>query len=196
MKGVPIMKIKYVFSLILICVFLMGCSETSYLEKTDQKTLSSSEESGETVTEEISQEIYVQVDGAVMKPGVYSLPEGSRVFTLIEKAGGFSKDAYTADVNQAEELTDGEKLTILTKSQHKKESSGDSEMTASSDGRIDINHADADELTTISGIGPTRAEAIIAYREQNGRFRKVEDITNVSGIGESTYNRIKDRIKV
>ncbi len=191
------MKIKYFIPVVLCILCLSSCGTTSYLESESDAVKT---ESISSVSEEQkeSAQIFVQIEGAVEKPGVYQMSDGDRVFALVEKAGGFRKDAYTADINQAEVLSDGQKLIVLTSKEQKAQQSAGSDggSAQASDGRIDINKAGAEELTTISGIGPARAEAIIAYREQNGRFSKPDDITKVSGIGESTYSRIKDRIKV
>lgn len=191
------MKIKYFIPVVLCILCLSSCGTTSYLESESDAVKT---ESISSVSEEQkeSAQIFVQIEGAVEKPGVYQMSDGDRVFALVEKAGGFRKDAYTADINQAETLSDGQKLIVLTRKEQKAQQSAESDggSAQASDGRIDINKAGVEELTTISGIGPARAEAIIAYREQNGRFSKPDDITRVSGIGESTYNRIKDRIKV
>ena len=191
------MRIKYFIPVVLCILCLSSCGTTSYLESESDAVKT---ESISSVSEEQkeSAQIFVQIEGAVEKPGVYQMSDGDRVFALVEKAGGFRKDAYTADINQAEVLSDGQKLIVLTSKEQKAQQSAGSDggSAQSSDGRIDINKAGAEELTTISGIGPARAEAIIAYREQNGRFSKPDDITKVSGIGESTYSRIKDRIKV
>lgn len=188
---------KKIIILVLTIVSVMaftGCAKESYLE--DSNTSSQSVSESDTEESSGSSEIYVQIDGAVKTPGVYRLSSDARVFALIEKAGGFSSEAYTADINQAQALSDGQKITVPTKNEHKAEESSASAGASAVDDRVDINKADITELTTISGIGDVRAQAIITYREQNGSFRDVKDITKVSGIGDSTYNRIKDRIKV
>lgn len=199
MKGDPNMKIKYFIPVAACILMLCGCADTSYLEESSASDSSVTESVSDSSAEvKKSSSIFVQIEGAVKSPGVYEMSEGDRVFALIEKAGGFREDACTTDINQAEALSDGQKIIVMTKKEQKASNSSGSGngSGASSDGKIDINQADAAELTTISGIGPMRADAIIAYREQNGRFKKPEDITKVSGIGESTYSRIKDRIKV
>lgn len=190
------MKIRYSFALILVTAYVLsGCGSESYLEHKEASSVSSDSTEKETSSSEEASVIYVQIDGAVKSPGVYRMDSDDRVYALIEKAGGFRKNAYTHDINQAEALSDGQKIIVPTSEEHIA-----SEKTASDGGapddRVDINTADATALTTISGIGPARAEAIIAYRTENGSFKDTKDITNVSGIGESTYNRIKDRIKV
>lgn len=156
--------------------------------------------------------IYVDVSGAVKKPNVYELEEGSRVYNAIDLAGGFSEDADYSNLNLAQVLKDQDKITVSTKEELKREnnkeavtngkSSGISNAASSStigsvDGdMININTANSEELQNISGIGPSTAEKIIDYRTQNGKFNTIEEIMNVSGIGQKTFAKFKDRITV
>ena len=145
--------------------------------------------------------ICVHVCGAVNDPGVYYLEGGSRVYEAVEMAGGLLEDAAQEYVNLARELSDGEQIYIPTYEEASEQgleigSAGSSTDSSASDGLININTATSEELQTLPGIGQTKAEAIIAYREDNGDFSSIEDITNVSGIGESTYENIKDYITV
>lgn len=145
--------------------------------------------------------IFIYVCGAVREPGVYVLPEGSRVYEAIRMAGGMTPEANEAFVNQARVLVDGEQITVFTK----EETEGLDPETFEYDvpaadpvsqGKININKASAEELTSLSGIGEAKALAIIEYRETNGAFRETADIMKVSGIGEALYNKIKDDIDV
>lgn len=166
--------------------------------------------------------VYVHVCGAVNDPGVYEMKQGDRIFNAVDAASGFTDEAATDYVNLAQEITDGMKITIPTEAEAEAMeeasagpetgpieysgssgstgtatgSSAETAVSGTSDGRININTADVTALTSITGIGPTRAEAIIAYREQNGAFGSIEDIKNVSGIGDSTFNKMKDEITV
>ena len=150
--------------------------------------------------------IYVDIGGAVKKPGVYKMDPGSRVFEVIDKAGGLTRHADTAALNQAEEVTDGQKLWIPSNRDSPPEGEGVSAgssangKTASSgtvpSEKININTADAAALQQISGIGPVTAQKIIDYRTLNGNFESIEEITNVSGIGDKTFAKIKERITV
>lgn len=149
----------------------------------------------EEVIEEKSK-IYVDIAGAVVNPGVYVLDEGSRVNDLLILAGGVSKEANLENVNLAYILTDGVKITIPNKKDNTKNIVQTSLFNTSKSEIININQATIDELTTLSGIGESIAEDIINYRKQNGNFKKKEDIKNVSGIGESKYSKIKDKITV
>ena len=168
---------------------------------------------------EMQQEmIYVDVCGAVANPGVFQLAAGSRVFQAIEAAGGYLPEAALTCVNRAGVLTDGQQLYILTQEEMERQGLDPAEMAGASDGqmngsagtgqntgmtaqvqqdnRININTADEAQLTTLTGIGATRAQAIIAYREENGSFAAIEDIMNVQGIKEGTFAKIKDEIVV
>ena len=162
--------------------------------------------------------IYVDVCGAVANPGVFQLAAGSRVFQAIEAAGGYLPEAALTCVNRAGVLTDGQQLYILTQEEMERQGLDPAEMAGASDGqmngsagtgqntgiaaqaqqdnRININTADETQLTTLTGIGATRAQAIIAYREENGPFAAIEDIMNVQGIKEGTFAKIKDEIVV
>lgn len=162
--------------------------------------------------------IYVDVCGAVANPGVFQLAAGSRVFQAIEAAGGYLPEAALTCVNRAGVLTDGQQLYILTQEEMERQGLDPAEMAKASDGqmngsagtgqntgmtaqvqqdnRININTADEAQLTTLTGIGATRAQAIIAYREENGPFVAIEDIMNVQGIKEGTFAKIKDEIVV
>lgn len=173
----------------------------------------------EQTKEDRQTEIYVHICGAVVNPGVYILDAGSRVFEGIEAAGGFREDACEDYVNQAKPLQDGQRLVIPTVEEMEtaKENGiyqdfwmadaagtdgseqSDKENPASSSGAgglININTATESELSGINGIGPSKAAAVVAYRQENGSFTSIEEIMKVSGIGEGTYEKIKDKISV
>lgn len=135
--------------------------------------------------------ISVFVCGAVKCPGVVELPEGSRVNDALEAAGGFAEDAAREQVNLAAKVSDGEKLYFPTC-----EEAASAAEEKSGDGLININTASAEELCTLPGIGASRAADIIRYREREGAFVTCEDIMKVTGIKNSVYDKIKDRIKV
>lgn len=162
----------------------------------------------------LRQRIYVHVCGAVVNPGVYELPAGSRVYEAVQAAGGFTEDADENYVNQAFALTDAVQLVIPTveeaeawKTQNGQaeeqtairggaaETIGSQEVSAS-DGKININTASESQLCDIPGIGAVRAAAIAAYRQEHGAFETIEDIMKVSGIKQGTYDKIKDSIIV
>jgi competence protein ComEA len=156
-------------------------------------------------------DIYVDVSGAVVKPCVVCLPAGSRVFDAVEAAGGLSELADTRTINQAAVLTDGEKIYVPTEDEVE---AGTVPATANDtaapggagvssgggdavrDGKIDINKASAEDLQQLSGIGPALSQRIIDYRDAHGAFKKTEDMKNVSGIGDKTFEKFRDVITV
>ena len=140
-------------------------------------------------------------DAAVKQPGVYELRSNSRVHDAIYKAGGMTADANSQSVNLAQKLTDeaviyvakeGEDVPVLGSSESPATSSAPAEKT----GKVHLNRATESELQTVSGIGQKRAQDIIAYREANGPFRSVDDLKNVSGIGEKTLEKLRDAFTV
>ncbi len=139
--------------------------------------------------------IFVYVCGAVCNPGVYELPADSRAYEAVTQAGGMSEDAAGTAVNLAEVLTDGQKLQIPFQGEVSDAQVADSgEVTT--DSRVNINTASLEELMTLKGIGQTRAEQILEYREKHGSFASPEAIMNVDGIKQGTYDKIKDNIRV
>lgn len=163
----------------------------------------------EKVEENSSSNIYVHVAGAVESPGVVELEEGQRIVDAIEKVGGLTDDAEIFEVNLAYVLKDGQKIYIptveeaeLQEVEYITSENGKNiivnENTDSSDvsAIININTATQTELEILTGIGPSTALKIIEYRNENGDFSSIEDIMNVSGIGESKYNSIKNNICV
>ena len=166
---------------------------------------------------EIPETIYVDICGAVTSPGVYELPYGSRVFQAIEKAGGYLPEAAASYLNRAKGLSDGQQIYVPTQEEVNSQvlavtqdgteaSSGNdtdngtgqeaSGEDTGTEQKIDLNTADVSQLTTLTGVGESKALAIIAYREENGPFTSAEDIMNVPGIKEGTYEKIKDKIAI
>ena len=203
--------------LICCCVFaLTACNRHSDFERnladertSEQELLSEkSSETGSNPTE--SSEIFVHVCGCVKNPGLYRLPAGTRAGEAVETAGGFTKKADTTAVNLAQVLSDGSQLYVPSEAdfqQSEERGIYDSSKTegfisenvpedAGNEQKVNLNTASSEELTTLSGIGATRAEAILAYREEHGSFSSIEDIKNVSGIGDGIFEKIKDSITV
>ncbi|MGO5673946.1 competence protein ComEA [Bacillus subtilis] len=149
--------------------------------------------------DESNETIVIDIKGAVQHPGVYEMRTGDRVSQAIEKAGGTSEQADEAQVNLAEILQDGTVVYIPKKGEGTAVQQGGGGSVQSDGGKgalVNINTATLEELQGISGVGPSKAEAIIAYREENGRFQTIEDITKVSGIGEKSFEKIKSSITV
>ncbi len=157
---------------------------------TETETLSEEESTSETAAN-----VCVHVCGSVIHPGVYYLEEGARIHEAVELAGGMTEDAAGDVINLAEIVSDGQKIYIPSKEELAEGFSIEDSQTAD-DGLVNINTASLDELKKLPGIGDIKAEAIIAYREETGRFNSIEDIMNVSGIKDSSYEQIKDYIKV
>lgn len=148
-------------------------------------------------------EVYVDVDGAVVRPGVYRLKDGARVSQAIDAAGGLTAEADVTGLNRASKITDGQKIYVPTVGEQQAAAAvggADSAAVASgagsSSGLVNINTASAAELQTLSGIGPSMAQSIIDERTQNGAFASVDDLMRVSGIGEKKLAKIKDCICV
>lgn len=149
-------------------------------------------------------EVYVDVDGAVARPGVYRLKDGARVSQAIDAAGGLTADADVTWLNRASKITDGQKIYVPTVGEQQAAAAvGGAESSAattpgagSSSGLVNINTASAAELQTLSGIGPSMAQSIIDERTKNGAFASVDDLMRVSGIGEKKLAKIKDCICV
>ncbi len=142
-----------------------------------------------------TEDIYVDISGCVKEPGVYKVAAGTRIFQVIERAGGLTEGADIESVNRAEEVTDGQKIIINLVGEQKPEAIGNTYSEEDSD-KVNINTADSSRLQAIPGVGPATAQKIIEYREQNGKFKSVEDIKNVSGIGDKTFENMRPYITV
>lgn len=182
---------SYGFFVLFLCVlfFSTGCKKEQevYFEE-EQTDISEDPKSEET---EKKESIFVYVCGAVQKPGVYELEADKRVCDALKAAGGLTQDAAAENLNQAETLSDGQMIRILTA-----EESANLQAEEAKSGLVNINTADAQELMQLSGIGASKADAIIAYREEHGAFQSIEELMNISGIKEGVYNKIKDSITV
>lgn len=149
-------------------------------------------------------EVYVDVDGAVVKPGVYRLKDGARVSQAIDAAGGLTAEADVTGLNRASKIIDGQKIYVPTVGEQQAAAVSDrtdsgaatTPGAGSSSELVNINTASAAELQTLSGIGPSMAQSIIDERTQNGAFASVDDLMRVSGIGEKKLAKIKDCICV
>lgn len=145
------------------------------------------------VEEEIEETICVHICGEVVNEGVYNVKEDSRVYEVLELAGGLTKEAATDYVNLARQVKDGEQIIFPSKEQIE---TGEFDMDDAEEKFVNINTASLEKLTTLSGIGDSRAKLIIDYREEHGDFETIEDIMKVSGIKEGAFNKIKDSIIV
>ena len=202
---------------ILIIIYLFTKDSTVYSDYSNLYP----EENANVIKNEIKVEevaknlIYVYVAGEVNNPSVVELEEGQRVADAIEKAGGLTDSGEIKNINLAYKLQDGEKLYIpsLDEVMESEEENtnidyitsgindGENQKNNNSESNIDnglvnINTATQTELETLDGIGPSTAKKIIDYREENGKFNSIEEIQNVSGIGDAKYEAIKNDICV
>ncbi len=153
-------------------------------------------------TEALAPAFVVHVCGEVVNPGIYELPAGSRIYEAVKAAGGFTENAEEESVNLASPIEDGVQIRIYSKDEAETLAAGAAPFDgfeASGEGKepvVNLNTATKEELMTLSGIGESRAEDIIRYREENGGFQNIEDIMKVSGIKDAAFQKIKDRITV
>lgn len=158
--------------------------------------------------------IFVHIDGYINNPGVYEIKENDRIKTLIDKAGGFREGYSIKNINLAAKLSDGDKIYIPSVSEEKvSENNNNNNINSSGKGqnvktdrnnvsvmknnsKININTANISELKQITGIGESTANKIIDYRENVGKFKKIEDIKEVKGIGDAKYESLKNKITI
>jgi competence protein ComEA len=193
--GGVFMKYNRIFFLwMLMCAgVLSGCSKEQVLMTLQEDSEVSAEvEQGDTDTEEeTSQLIYVYVCGYVNQPGVYSLEPDARICDALALAGGVTEDGRGEALNQAEHLTDGQTLYVPGR-----EETSDGTAEEEADDRVNINTADKEALMTLPGIGESKAETIIQYRDEHGSFDSIEKLMEIPGIKEGVYNKVKNQIKV
>ena len=213
---------KYLLALILVLIIFVvieGFIEKDNKISTDSvKKLSKVEEKVNDI-----KTLFVDIKGAVNAPGVYELDEGKRVIDAINLAGGFTDKADTININLSKKLTDEMFIVIYTKQEiynYKKNNETSNIKCASFEyicpdvnndacikkdtkikdskkelnNKISINSASKEELMTLNGIGESKADAIINYRNENGLFKTIEDLKNVSGVGNSVFEKIKNNI--
>ncbi|WP_245833099.1 helix-hairpin-helix domain-containing protein [Oceanobacillus timonensis] len=143
-----------------------------------------------------TQTALVDVKGEVTEPGVYEMEEGDRVQDIVERAGGFTGDADIVQVNLAQAVQDEMVIVIPAVGQEEENTENDVTEEQSESGKIKINTASSEELTQLPGIGPAKAEAIIAHRDEHGQFQKEADLLEISGIGEKTLETLMEHIQV
>ena len=195
-----------------LCGFLTGCQEAAVLYDSDgsvegllpEESSASgesgggreavSEEGGEaTAAEPATQTLCVYVCGEVKSPGVYELPEGSRIVDAVEAAGGMTEAASGTWLNLAEPVSDGQKIEVPSEAEA---SELEKEQQEAQSGLVNLNTASAEELMTLTGIGESKAEAILSYREEHGGFEKPEELMEIPGIKEGVFEKIRDQVTV
>ncbi len=208
-KNKKIILIISVFAVLLTLIFVVKSFDST--EKQDLNIISLKNDENENIEDSSTSSydeytIVIHITGEVKNEGIIKIPEGGRISDAIDKAGGLTEDADINRINLAYELEDGQKIYIPSKKDKNVEnyiSDGvdsivlpeESESTSKTS-LININKASLEELQTLNGIGESLAESIITYRTENGKFKNIEDIKNVAGIGDSKYEKIKDNIKV
>ncbi|MFD0845585.1 helix-hairpin-helix domain-containing protein [Streptococcus saliviloxodontae] len=200
---------KYYAVLLLILIGISTClvlkltepkEVTSFPEVAQSQLSSVSSSSSASSSEPVSEKtIFVDIKGAVAKEGVYELPSGSRLTDLVKKAGGLTADAERRSINLAQKLNDEDAIIVAKQgeqiiSDQQSPLASPSESDESS--KINLNKATLADLQTISGIGAKRAQDILDFRESRGGFKSVEDLKNVSGIGDKTLEKLKDEVTV
>lgn len=212
-------KIKKISIIVIIMMIIIGYFIYQRKNEFTMNKELSKENSIKETKEEKNKKIIVHISGAVKKEGIVELEENSRISDAIEKAGGIKENAEIKEINLAYKLEDGMKIYIPTKEeiQNKetqevnqyiyegmKENStqGNSfqenmeKKETIKNKKVNINKASQEELDSLPGIGPSTASKILEYRKQNGNFKKIEDIKEVSGIGESKFEKIREMITV
>lgn len=182
--------LKFFFILILLSLLLSACYRSPQIVIESTPTSS-----------EAPAEIFVHVAGEVHLPGLYKLPPGSRVADALRLAGGATSEADLDSLNLASLLKDGEKIVVPKKAppesfQQSSQTGAVNSSTESNPQKININTATAKELESLPGIGPVLAQRIVDYRAQKGGFKSIEEIKEVSGIGDKKFEAIKDLITV
>lgn len=194
-------QIIIAFIAIIICIVIV-----IYILSLNQQNFNNYEDLEITETEEIVEEpeekekIKVHIAGSVVSEGIVELEEGARVADAIDQAGGTTADANMNQVNLAYKVQDGQKIYIPNINEEEYEITEDMEgiqnIYETNSDIININTATQTELELLPGIGPSTASKIIKYREENGEFKTIDDIKNVSGIGDAKFESIKDQITV
>lgn len=221
-KGQMAKGIVLTLALSFLTMGLCGCAEKhdaaeeleeftlegeSDVEKNSSNSKTESEkasQSGTDAEEGLPETLYVHVCGAVNAPGVYELKTDARIYEALEAAGGMTEDAAADWINQAEALSDGERIYVPMQEEAEESAQSVSGRWADPNGnaggsvsdKININTAAKEELMTLSGIGASKAESILKYRQEHGNFQNIEDLKKIEGIKDGVFNKIKDDITV
>ncbi|SFJ10141.1 helix-hairpin-helix domain-containing protein [Thermoflavimicrobium dichotomicum] len=197
---------KLLIALVIVSVVAIGTlvfadnSDSKTKEKTLQPyspLVTEKKESREAKSK--TEKLVVDLKGAVQKPGIYEMQAPARVYQVVEKAGGANEQADLSQVNLAQMLTDGMVIYIPRKGEMVPvvgQASNGANESGTKSGKININTATIQDLEKLDGLGPSKAEAIVKYREEHGAFRSIDDLTKVPGIGEKTLQKFRDQITV
>ena len=173
--------------LIFLTLFTTCCGNSDYESISSLETISPSENLTVTDTTDIG----VYVCGEVLNPGIYYFESNARVEDAINAAGGITAEGTVKNMNLAEYLKDCDKVYVPSIDEE-----ADLNEAQISDGKININSASLEELMTLPGIGESKAQCIIDYRQEHGAYKEIEEIKNISGIKSGVFEKIKDLIKV
>lgn len=192
------MMIVLVIAIIILLLVLFRFQQKDEVAVTEPIWMEAESEQLEKEKQDIKttpEKIFIDLKGAIKKPGLYEVEEGERVYDVVEKAGGLLKTADEKQINFAMKLYDEMVIYIPEINELGPEVSYPGEMNSNNDEKVNINQADAAELETLPGIGPSKAATIIQYREENGSFKEIEELMNISGIGEKTFEKLKEQIR-
>lgn len=186
-------QIRLWVAVLILLAGLTGCRKKTAVYDSAAEEITTEVAETETTGEEKAASIWVYVCGEVRDPGVYELPEGSRITDAVEAAGGMTGDAAETYLNLAETLSDGQKIEVPSVEMAEALEEAAAQDTS---GLVNLNRATEAELMTLSGIGESKAKEIIRYRESRGGFQKPEDLMNIPGIKEGVFHKIRDQITV
>lgn len=188
---------KNMLSIIVILIFAAAIAIYPVIDSMVNGNKIESETKENEYTDLTVNKIYVTVAGEVVNPDMYEMTTDDRVDDVIEKAGGFTENSYTDNINLAQKLSDGQYIYVLTKQQGEKlEEENIPDPENDFQGIVNINTASVDELCKLPGIGEKIAERIIEYRDSIDGFESVDELKNVEGIGDSKFNKIKYNLTI
>ncbi|MEA0555009.1 helix-hairpin-helix domain-containing protein [Lysinibacillus irui] len=185
-----------------LCYFYFSSSDSSPPQEELIETIQPIEENNliDSTKETAIQQVFVDIKGAVLYPGVYELQQDQRIRDAVQLAGGYTEDADTQLINHAQKVQDEMVIYIPEKGEQLEEGTTNfislPAENNSNEQKININKADVSALSTLPGIGPSKAQSILSYREENGPFQTIDDLKNVSGIGDKTFEKLQDSITV
>lgn len=185
-----------------LCYFYFSSSDSSPPQEELIETIQPIEENNliDSTKETAIQQVFVDIKGAVLYPGVYELQQDQRIRDAVQLAGGYTEDADTQLINHAQKVQDEMVIYIPEKGEQLAEGTTNfitlPAENNSNEQKININKADVSALSTLPGIGPSKAQSILSYREENGPFQTIDDLKNVSGIGDKTFEKLQDSITV
>ena len=193
-----IWKKRKVIIMAAVLLLLAGCSKEAEKEQVQLAEVKedTSQDAETEDTEEKQEAIYVHVCGEVVNPGVYRLHTGSRIYEALEAAGGLSDEASAEALNQAEQIEDGQQIYVPSREEKEQQILENQSADPEAEGKVNLNTASKEQLKTLNGIGEAKATAIIQYREEHGGFQKIEELMEVEGIKEGTFQKIMDQIKI